>query len=157
MKNISLTVNQAREKIQRYCAYRERCQYEVREKLFSFGLHTNEVESLMAELIIGNFLNEERFARAYCSGKFRIKKWGKNKIKSNLKGLRIPDYLIKSGLTEIDGDEYFSTLCALVKKKFSSVTGAEWQRKLKTIAFLNGKGFETDLIKDAFSFIAEHP
>jgi regulatory protein len=157
MKNSSLTVSQSREKIQRYCAYRERCQYEVREKLFSFGLHTGEVEELMAELIIGNFLNEERFTRAYCSGKFRIKKWGKNKIKSHLRLFRVPDQLIKIGLEEIEGEEYFATLCELAKKKHNSIKGTEWQRKIKTIAFLNGKGFETDLINEAFVFIAENP
>ncbi len=74
------TQKQALIKAESYCAYQERCQQEVRDKLYSWGLHEVQVENVIAELIASNFINEERFAKAYAGGKFRIKKWGRVKI-----------------------------------------------------------------------------
>jgi regulatory protein len=93
-----LTPNQALIKAQMSCAYQERCQQEIRDKLYEWGLHSNEVENIIADLISTNFLNEERFAKAFAGGKFRIKKWGKVKIKIELKKRKISDYCIRKGL-----------------------------------------------------------
>src|SRR6478672_11099295 len=79
------TQHQALVKAEAWCAYQERCQQEVRDKIYSWGLHEHEVENVIAELISKNFLNEERFAKAYAGGKFRIKKWGRVKIRMELK------------------------------------------------------------------------
>lgn len=153
MKKFSFTKEQVWQKIQRYCAYQERSQHEVRQKLFDLGLHTEDVGLLMVELISSGFLNEERFARSFCSGKFRIKKWGRNKIKSHLKNHRIPDNLIKTGLTEIDPDEYFNTLKEIAEKKWQTLKGGIWQKRAKTYAFLHQRGFENDLIQEALKEI----
>src|SRR5690606_22791562 len=77
--------NEAKNKAEAYCAYQERSQQEVRDKLYHMNLHTSQVEELIAYLIENNFLNESRFANAYVSGKFRMKKWGRKKIKQGLK------------------------------------------------------------------------
>ena len=69
----------AHAKLEHYCAYQERSQQEVRDKLYNYGLHSAEVEDVICELIGANFLNEERFANAYALGKFRIKQWGEIK------------------------------------------------------------------------------
>ena len=81
-------------KVESWCAYQERAQQEVRNKLYEYGLHQNEVEELITELIVTNFLNEERFAMAYVSGKVNIKKWGRIKIKQGLKFKKVPDIAI---------------------------------------------------------------
>lgn len=93
-------------KAESYCAYQERCQQEVRDKLYEWGLWKNAVENIIAKLIQDNFLNEERFAKAYAGGKFRIKKWGKVKIKLELKKRKISDYCIRQAMKEIDGPDY---------------------------------------------------
>ncbi len=85
-------------KAEHYCAYQERSQQEVRDKLYEWGLYSNVVERVITELIAGNFLNEERFANAYTRGKFNQKGWGKNKIKQGLKFKRVSDPLIKKAL-----------------------------------------------------------
>src|ERR1700753_2259928 len=90
-------------KAEHYCAYQERSQQEVRDKLYEWGLHQNAVENLIVQLIAGNFLNEERFANAYARGKFNQKGWGKIKIKQGLKFKKVPDVLIKKALQTIDG------------------------------------------------------
>ena len=73
----------------KYCAYQERSQQEVRDKLYSWGLHRNEVENIIVDLISEGYLKEERFAIAFSGGKFRMKKWGKIKIKLALKAKKV--------------------------------------------------------------------
>jgi regulatory protein len=134
-------------KVQRYCAYQERSHYEVREKLYSWGLYRNEVDAIMADLITEGFLNEERFARAYVSGKFRMKQWGRIKIKLKLKEKRVTDYCIRKGMEEIDEDEYLETLRALIDKKNAALNEPnEYIRYNKSSKFVIGKGYESQLV-----------
>ncbi len=148
IKNIG--VKEAFKKAASYCAYQERNQQEVRDKLYSFGLYPEEVEELISKLVEDNYLNEERFAIAYARGKFRMKSWGKIKIRYELKQKRISDYCIKKALLSIDEEAYQNTLLALyqqIRKK----TGKEkniFKRKGAIRAWLLRKGYESDLISD---------
>ena len=94
-------INKALVKAQRYCAYQERCQQEVRARLYEWGLYSRVVESIIAELITNNFINEERFSKVYAGGKFRIKKWGRIKIRQKLREKNITKYCIEKGFEEI--------------------------------------------------------
>ena len=148
-KKIRLTPQQALIKAQKYCAYQERCQQEVRDKLYEWGLHSNEVEQIISELIVDNFLNEERFAKAYAGGKFRIKKWGRIKIKLELKKRKISDYCIKKAMQEIKEEEYLQTIKALIVKKSKDIKDKNTQvRNYKMVKYIASKGFEQDLIWD---------
>src|SRR5437016_5568769 len=118
-----LTPNQALSKAQLSCAYQERCQQEMRDKLYEWGLFSDAVESIIANLISDNYLNEERFAKAYAGGKFRIKKWGRIKIKIELKKRKISDYCIRKAMEEIEEVEYIKTLNALIAKKSKEIRG----------------------------------
>ena len=136
-------------KAESWCAYQERSQQETRNKLYEYGLHQNEVEELITELIITNFLNEERFAMAYVSGKVNIKKWGRIKIKQGLKFKKVPDKLIQKALNSIDGDKYWANLISTAKKKFKVLNEKDpIKKKYKLIRYLQTKGFEKDLIFD---------
>jgi regulatory protein len=144
-----LTPNQALIKAQMSCAYQERCQQEMRDKLYEWGLHSNEVENIIADLISTNFLNEERFAKAFAGGKFRIKKWGKVKIKIELKKRKISDYCIRKGLAEIDDKDYINTLKEVISKKLKENTKGKIQvRNYKAAQYAQSRGFEGDLIWD---------
>lgn len=133
-----------------YCAYQERSQQEVRDKLYGYGLHHDEVEENISELITQGYINEERFAKAYAGGKFRIKGWGKRKILQGLKQHRISEYCIKKGMLEIDPDDYFETLVKHLEKKRPSIkTDSEYILKGKLTQHLIMKGFEMDLIHEA--------
>ena len=103
--------------IQKYCAYQERSQQEVRDKLYSYGLHRNQVEPLIAELIVSGFLKEERFAIAFAGGKFRMKAWGKLKIAHALKLKKIPEKIINIALSQIDEQDYVKTLKKLINER----------------------------------------
>lgn len=141
------TPHQARLKIESYCAYQERAQQEVRDKLYEWGVYELDVENIIADLISNNFLNEERFAKAYVRGKFRMKDWGKIKIKMHLKAKRISEPLIKIAFKEIDYDEYIAKLDELIQKKSgSNPTKLSLSDKAKLIRFLQSKGYENDLI-----------
>ena len=94
--NQQYTPKEAKVKIAKFCAYQERCHQEVRDKLFSFGLLPNDVEEIIFELIQEDFINEERFTKAFVRGKFNYKKWGRIKITQELKRRKISDYCISS-------------------------------------------------------------
>lgn len=136
-------------KAEHYCAYQERAQQEVRDKLYEWELKPNEVENIIARLIENNFLNEERFANAYVRGKFNQKGWGKVKIKQGLKFKRVPDGLIKKALQSIPDDDYLKTLENILAKKaatFAEKNPIKYRYKLQQYAL--SRGFETDLIWD---------
>ncbi len=144
---IRYTPSQAKSKIAKYCAYQERCHQEVRDKLYSFGLSPDDVELLIFEMIQHNFLNEERFVVAFVRGKFIYKKWGRVKIKMELKRRKISDYCINKGMKEIDGDKYEEVLHDLLKKKVNSLkTIKGYQKKYVAAQFAMNKGFERDAV-----------
>ena len=137
----------AKVKIEQYCAYQERSQQEVRDKLYDMGLHKEDVENIITELIGENFLNEERFAIAFARGKFRIKQWGKVKIKQHLKQKRVSEYCIKKALALIDADEYEKTIQHLIEKKDrESKEKDAFIKRQKTIRYVISRGFEPDIV-----------
>ena len=143
MKKVRIGKEQAIQRIRHYCAYQERAQQEVRDKLYELGMTKDEVEEIMSDLIAENFLNEERFAVQFAGGHFRIKGWGKVKIQHALQQKRVSSYNIKSGLKAIDGDAYLKTLEQLATKKWNSLKGERGlSRMAKTYAFLQQRGFE---------------
>lgn len=132
-----------------YCAYQERSQQEVRDKLYSYGLHQDEVEELLAELITENFINEERFAKAYVGGKFRMKSWGRIKIVQGLKQHRVSEYCIKKGLLEIDEEDYLSTIDKLIDKKKNQLGSTlDYNAVQKIAKYIIQKGYEPNLVWD---------
>ncbi|HEY9533263.1 MAG TPA: RecX family transcriptional regulator [Mucilaginibacter sp.] len=136
-------------KAEHYCAYQERAQQEVRDKLYDWGLWPDAVESIISELISAGFLNEERFAKAYATGKFRQKGWGKIKIKQGLKIKRVPDVLIKKALLLIDADAYTEMLTGILTKKARTVAEKDaYKRRYKLQQYALGRGYENDIIAD---------
>ena len=132
-----------------YCAYQERSQQEVRDKLYEWGMWKEAVEEIIVKLIDDNFLNEERFAIAFAGGKFRIKKWGKVKIRQALKLKGTSDYCIKKGLAAIDYDDYLSTLRELLHQKLKQTKIKNpQQQKYKVAQYALSRGFESNLIWD---------
>lgn len=143
------TITQALDKCMKYCAYQERCQSEVRQKLNSYQLTPDQKEQVIAELIEQNFLNEQRFSEAFARGKFRIKGWGKKKITLALKQKDISEYCIKKGLLEIDDTEYLEYLSKLIDKTYQQKKGlTDYQKKAKTAQYLIGRGYEPHLVWD---------
>lgn len=141
---------EAKQKIEAYCAYQDRCHYEVSNKLSMWGIVGEQKDQLISDLIVKRFLNEERFAESFVSGKFRIKRWGKIKIRQHLKAKFIPEYCIKKAINQIDGDEYLSTLRTLTEKKLAELSDQEdsYKKKAKILRYLASKGYEQDLSYD---------
>ncbi len=145
-----LTPLVALEKMRNWCAYQERAQQETRNKLWEYGLASDEIEQIISQLIQENYLNEERFAVAFAGGKFRIKKWGKNKIKQELKMRKVSDYCIQKALNQINGNDYFVTLEKIIVKKNQEIKESNKIKKQhKIIKYLMSRGFEQDVIMDA--------
>lgn len=147
MQKKFLTSKQAYLKATRFCAYQERTQQEVREKLRDLGIYGDQAEEIITQLILDNFINEERFAQAFAGGKFRIKKWGRVKIEYALKQKGLSAYCIKKGMAEIEDEDYEHTLTQLIEKKFPLIQESNIAlRKQKLAQYLIGKGYESDLI-----------
>lgn len=143
-----LTKEQALQKLKHYCAYQERCHSEVKEKLYSLGVWKKDHDEIIASLIEENYLNEERFAIAFAGGKFRVKQWGRVKIKYELKQKQVSGYSIKKALKQIGEDDYRAVLKKLADEKYSSLKGEQYLiRKKKTIDYLIAKGYEMDLVR----------
>lgn len=140
---------QALIRAQQSCVYQERCHQEMRTKLYEWGLYPDAVENIIVNLITDNFLNEERFAKAFAGGKFRIKKWGRIKIKIELGKRNVSAYCIKKGILEIDDKEYIKTLKQIIEKKSKEIKGGKVQvRNYKIAQYAASRGFEQDLIWD---------
>jgi regulatory protein len=134
-------------KAERFCAYQERSSFEVRKKMKEFDADEKTIELILTSLLEDDFQNDERFAMLFASGKFRIKRWGKNKIRSELRMKHIPDALIKKGLDAINREDYLKTLKELAKKKEKEVRGEKSEvRSQKIGRFLLSKGYESELI-----------
>lgn len=145
--NRPLTFKEAKIKAAAYCAYQERTHHEVRTKLYNMGLYGDEVEELIAELITENFINEERFAKAYAGGKFRMNHWGRLKIQAALLAKGVSKRCIKTGLNEIEDEEYQNKIELLIQKKIATIKGEdEIKTKYKLANYLINKGFEAPVI-----------
>ena len=149
IKKKSLSYQDAKLKAADFCAYQERSQQEVRDKLYTYGLHKDEVEKLLSELITKNFVNEERFAIAYAGGKYRMKSWGKNKILQGLRQHKISQYCINKALMEIDDEDYNESIKRLIEQKKASIRNVRgFQSKQKIARYLMQKGYEQQLVWD---------
>ncbi|XRE43590.1 Regulatory protein RecX [Tenacibaculum discolor] len=154
MNKSVFTVEEIKRKIEQYCVYQDRCHKEVEKKLKDYNLIPEAREHILLHLLEHNFLNEERFSKSFARGKFRIKKWGKDRIVRELKFRDISAYNIKSALKEIDEEEYIKTLYNLVEKKNASVSETNhFKRKKKIADYLLYRGFESNLIYEALKTI----
>lgn len=147
---------EAKAKLETLCAYQEKCQFDIELKLTDWKFDKEQKDQLISHLISYNFINEERFASSYVSGKFRIKKWGRLKITNHLKQKRVSNYSIQKALKEIDNAEYWNTLELLVEKKRDEIQSKkenEWVKKGEIYRFLISKGYESELINEVLSSI----
>lgn len=136
------------EKIRNYCAYQERCHSQVKTKLIELSVYGSDLEEVISQLISEDYLNEERFARAFVRGKSKIKHWGRNKIIQQLKAKGVSEYCIKKGLTELDEEEYDVIFEKHFEKKKAELSSEKniWIKKKKILNYLLQKGFEQQLI-----------
>lgn len=142
-----MTVQEAKIKLYRYCAYQERCHQEVEEKLRELGVRGDAADEVIHHLISEGFLNEERFAKNFASGKFRLKHWGRLKIVRELEQRNVSSHCIRAGLREIEDETYAVALSELLKKK-ADITEAEnvFTLRDKVSRFAIQKGFEPELV-----------
>lgn len=143
------TVDEAQKRLERYCAYQERCHKEVTQKLYDMNMIPEARDQIIVHLLQHNFLNEERFAKAFVRGKFRIKKWGKQRLQLELKRKDINKTIISIALKEIDDNAYYETFHALAEKKVKALRETNLQKKRKKLAdYLFYRGWESHLVYD---------
>ncbi len=136
-------------KLRGFCAYQERCISEVAGKLKAWKVGQKRAEKIMEQLIREDYLNEERFARSFAGGKFRINHWGKTRIIYELEKRQVPDLIIQIGLEEIDEEEYAETLKEILWRKNREIQETDpAKRKQKLIAFGIQKGYHYGLVKE---------
>ena len=147
MRNQDLTVKEIEGKLQYYCSYQDRCHKEVKAKLKSFKISSDELNEIVSNLIKDNYLNESRFSKSFVRGKFNIKNWGKVRIVNELKLRNISIYNINLGLKEIDDQDYINKLEDIFNKKLSSLSNLNSNlKKKKIISYVLYRGWERNLI-----------
>lgn len=147
MQKSIISIREATQKIEHYCAYQERCHQEVITKLYELGQNETERNQIIAQLIADNFLNEERFAQSFARGKHRIKSWGNIRIVNELKSKHISSRNITTALKEISEEEYLETFEKLSDRIWESITEKNTTKKRKKFCdYLLRKGFESDLV-----------
>ena len=150
MKSKIYDLKDVKLRIRHYCAKEDRCQQQVIDKLSNYGVSISVLEEILQDLIHEKYVDEERYARSFCSGKFKIKKWGRQKIIFELKKKKVSEVCIQKGLEEIDEVAYLNTLQQLLEKKKDSTNDAnQFLRKKKIVDYLVRKGYESDLVWEA--------
>ena len=146
----SYTLAQAQKKLEYYCAYQERCHKEVIAKLRTLGMIPSVIDKIISELIKANYLNETRFTQSFVRGKFRIKKWGKNRILQELKVRDISSFNIKLGMKEISDDNYQKTFYELFEKRRREVKQlTKTVQKKKIFSYMSYRGWENSKVYEA--------
>lgn len=154
MQRKILTKEEALQKLRQYCAYQERSHSEIQQKLYELGIRKHEHDEVISTLIEEDYLNEERFAKAFAGGKFRMKDWGRKKIYYALKEKKVSEYNIKKAMKEIDEEDYLKNLKELTEEKYESLKDEQYLvRKKKTIDYMIQKGYEFDLVTKAINDI----
>ena len=147
-----LTKEQVLQKLRFYCRYQQRCQSEVKEKLFELGVNKKDHDELLTELVKENCLNDERFAVAFTSGRFKLKQWGRKKIQKGLREKRVSDEIVQKALEQINAKEYMAILNKLAKERYAALKHEQHLvRKKKTMDYLIQKGYELDLVRKAIN------
>ncbi|AWH84647.1 recombinase RecX [Flavobacterium album] len=156
MEYKSYTVEEAKKKLEHYCAYQERCHDEVYRKLRELNMIPQAIDTIIVHLIENNFLNEERFACSFARGKFRIKQWGRRRITNELKARNISSYNINKAMKEIPEGEYLETFDRLVAREWEESPETNIpKRKKKVMDYLLRKGYESNLVLDAVHSLPE--
>ncbi|MCP9236272.1 RecX family transcriptional regulator [Lewinella sp. JB7] len=152
-KKVVYTAEQALEALQHYCAYQDRCHKEAREKLHELGYYGDPAEEVIAELIREKYLDEERFARSFARGKFKIKRWGRYKIRAELKHRHISAYCIKQAMKEIDPSEYYGTLCSELERRNGIEKAGQhpYLRRRKLADYMVKRGYESGMVWEAIN------
>ncbi len=132
----------------RYLAIRERCSFEMNAKLLKAGASQEEANDVIKHLEAENFLNNQRFAKAYCNDKFKYGGWGKQKIRTKLKMLKIDDDIIEDALSYIDDDQYLQKASKLATQKLPFIKSKnDYEKKRKLMLFLYSKGFSSEICR----------
>ncbi len=156
-ENKPLTKEQALQKLRHFCAYAERCHYDVSTRLYELAVRRRDHDEVIATLIEEGYLNEERFARLFAGGHFRQKKWGRNKILAELRRRQISDYCIRKAFEEIDEADYLGTLRKLMVDKWEGLGGNRFVKMKKATSYLIQKGYEPRLVHEFLQQILENP
>lgn len=142
-----ISADEALARLQKYCAYQDRCHQEVRTKLLDLGIYGDTLEEIISELISDNFLNEQRFAESYVRGKYRLKKWGRVRLLQELKQRRISAYCIKKAMQQIEEEDYEQTIEELIIKKEKTIREKDpFKKNSKLARYLIQKGYESYLV-----------
>lgn len=153
MKDKSISVNEALMKAKKACSLKETCSFDIREKLFAWGIDKNNSDKIIKELIEHNYIDNERYARFYVRDKYRFNKWGRIKIKYQLILKQIPENIIQIGFEEIDEKLYAEILFDIISKKNKTIKSRNKHELVsKLMQYTSSKGYENDI---SFNLIQE--
>ncbi len=144
------TIQYYLEKAAAYCAYQERSEQDVILKLSKWDLKESEIQDILDKLRSDKFFDDQRFAEAYARGKHRQNKWGRFKILQGLSTHGVSAEIANSALEALNPSEYIQTLDSVLRRKVRMEEIDTWKEKARVMNYLRSRGFEIDLIHDAW-------
>jgi regulatory protein len=155
--NLEIDRSRIIDKMQKYCAYQERAESEVVDKLKKYELNGVELDEIISQLKEQGYLDNQRFAKVYAGGKFRNNQWGKIRIRYELQRKAINEQVIEEALESIDQGDYRRTIHDLIRKKKKSIREQNpYIRKNKLAQYMFTKGFESELVCDILNHEFDH-
>ncbi|MCA6074412.1 regulatory protein RecX [Fulvivirga sedimenti] len=145
-----LTDQEILEKAASFCAYQERSERDLKNRLYKWDVTGEKAEAIIAQLKEENFLDNKRFALAYVRGRFKLKKWGRIKIRYGLIQHGIDAEIIHEALQQLDDDQYIETLSSLLEARMKRIQNPGYKEKSSAFHYLSSKGYEGDLIADCW-------
>ena len=128
------------------CSQSEHCKAQIMEKLSLWGVSVQDAYNIMDYLVKEKYIDNKRFARAYCHDKFCYNHWGRIKIRQMLRHLRLGDEEIEEGMETIDEEDYLEALNDVLRAKDRTLKDKDkYLRKAKLVRHLLSRGFETEL------------
>jgi regulatory protein len=147
MEDQELIAKQTFSKMARLCSRSEQCSADIRKKIIAAGIDYDAADEMIAALKEENYLNDERYVKAYVSDKFKFNKWGKVKLRYNLRMKGFSEGIISAGLDEMDDEKYKKVLIKTMKDKAKMVKKKDKFEKMgQVIRFAQTRGFEPEMI-----------
>lgn len=149
-----ITEKEALVKLGALCSRSEHCTFEMQEKMKRWGLDEEVQARVIATLIKGKYIDDERFARAFVNDKVRYNKWGKRKVDQALYFKHIDEDIRQRVLADIEEEDFKEALRPLLIAKMKSVKAKnDYELSCKLIRFGISRGFEIEEIKDCLTDI----
>lgn len=143
-----VTEQEALNKLAALCAKAEHCIGEMKQKMYAWHIDSDVQQRIIAQLVRGKYIDEERYTRAFVNEKINYNQWGRRKIEQALYQKGVAKDIYNKVLDEVDDYEYVKILMPLLRNKQQTISAkTDYERSMKLIKYAMGRGFDISIIR----------